>query len=306
MTVLFADLVGFTALSEVLDPEDVAAVQDAYFAGVRDVVARRGGRLAMELLGDRTAEMEPPLREADRVATTRDLLQLQAWVQAGRSEAAFLVGDWDDAVRHGRAALAIALAHGYLRAAIKTWFVLRPIALHRGDGTMLRELGDWLATLDALPDSPYGRLMGAALDHSVAAGTGADPVIPDAEQLRDCWALAYDDPSLIAARDAVLAAWWEDGRYDDVLAALDAMPLDGSGPGPLAQGSIRLWRARLGGDETEIVEQARGALEQLRRWDAGWWIEQAIGVLDDAGDATPAEREERRAIRIRLMGEPTS
>ena len=39
VSVLFADLVGFTALSERLDPEDVATVQDAYFATVRETVA---------------------------------------------------------------------------------------------------------------------------------------------------------------------------------------------------------------------------------------------------------------------------
>ena len=52
------------------------------------------------------------------------------------------------------------------------------------------------------------------------------------------------------------------------------------------------------------MAQAREALVLLRRWDAAWWIEQAIGVLDDAGDATPDERDERRRIRVRLLGEP--
>ena len=35
VTVLFADLVGFTTLSERLDAEDVALIQDAYFAAAR-------------------------------------------------------------------------------------------------------------------------------------------------------------------------------------------------------------------------------------------------------------------------------
>jgi class 3 adenylate cyclase len=51
VTVLFADLVGFTALSERLDPEDVAAIQDAYFATVREAVARHGGVLE-KFIGD--------------------------------------------------------------------------------------------------------------------------------------------------------------------------------------------------------------------------------------------------------------
>ena len=36
VSVLFADLVGFTTLAEGLDPEDLATIQDAYFATVRD------------------------------------------------------------------------------------------------------------------------------------------------------------------------------------------------------------------------------------------------------------------------------
>ena len=51
VTVLFADLVGFTTLSEQLDPEDVAAIQQAYFAGAREALLRHGG-LVEKFIGD--------------------------------------------------------------------------------------------------------------------------------------------------------------------------------------------------------------------------------------------------------------
>jgi class 3 adenylate cyclase/tetratricopeptide (TPR) repeat protein len=51
VTVLFADLVGFTALSERLDPEDVAAIQDGYFAAIREAVDRYRGVLE-KFIGD--------------------------------------------------------------------------------------------------------------------------------------------------------------------------------------------------------------------------------------------------------------
>jgi class 3 adenylate cyclase len=51
VSVLFADLVGFTSLSERLDAEDVAAVQGAYFDTVRDVIGRYGGLLE-KFIGD--------------------------------------------------------------------------------------------------------------------------------------------------------------------------------------------------------------------------------------------------------------
>ncbi|MFL5670709.1 MAG: adenylate/guanylate cyclase domain-containing protein [Chloroflexota bacterium] len=51
VTILFADLVDFTPLSERLDAEDVATVQDAYFEVVRDTVGRYGGTLE-KFIGD--------------------------------------------------------------------------------------------------------------------------------------------------------------------------------------------------------------------------------------------------------------
>jgi class 3 adenylate cyclase/tetratricopeptide (TPR) repeat protein len=64
VTVLFADLVGFTSLSESLDAEDVSIIQDAYFEAVRETIGRHGGELekfvgdaAMAVFGaPRTAE----------------------------------------------------------------------------------------------------------------------------------------------------------------------------------------------------------------------------------------------------------
>jgi class 3 adenylate cyclase/tetratricopeptide (TPR) repeat protein len=51
VSVLFVDLTGFTALSETLDPEDVRALQSAYFAKVRQVAERYGG-VVEKYIGD--------------------------------------------------------------------------------------------------------------------------------------------------------------------------------------------------------------------------------------------------------------
>ena len=51
VSVLFADLVGFTSLSERLDAEDMATIQDAYFSATRDTIARYGGVLE-KFIGD--------------------------------------------------------------------------------------------------------------------------------------------------------------------------------------------------------------------------------------------------------------
>src|SRR4051812_22125275 len=51
VTVLFADVVGFTPLAERLDPESLQQVMARYFPEMRRVVARHGGTVE-KLIGD--------------------------------------------------------------------------------------------------------------------------------------------------------------------------------------------------------------------------------------------------------------
>lgn len=51
VTILFADLVGFTSLSERLDAEDVATIQGEYFKAVRETLRRYGG-VTEKFIGD--------------------------------------------------------------------------------------------------------------------------------------------------------------------------------------------------------------------------------------------------------------
>jgi len=51
VTVLFADLVGFTALAERLDPEDLRELQTAYFAAITPPIAAFGGSLELQRQG---------------------------------------------------------------------------------------------------------------------------------------------------------------------------------------------------------------------------------------------------------------
>ena len=89
VTVLFADLVGFTSLSEALDPEDVALVQRAYFDGVRETIGRYGGVLE-KFVGDAVMAVfgAPRARDDDAERAVRAGLALAASVEqlAGRLE----------------------------------------------------------------------------------------------------------------------------------------------------------------------------------------------------------------------------
>ena len=51
VTVLFADLVGFTSRAEQMDPEDVRAVLEPYHARLRAELERRGGTVE-KFIGD--------------------------------------------------------------------------------------------------------------------------------------------------------------------------------------------------------------------------------------------------------------
>src|SRR5215212_9071510 len=51
VTILFVDLVGFTARAERLDPEDVRAIQAPYFARVREAIESFGGTVE-KYIGD--------------------------------------------------------------------------------------------------------------------------------------------------------------------------------------------------------------------------------------------------------------
>ena len=51
MTVLFADLVGFTSRAETLDPEDVRELLSPYYARLRSELERYGGTVE-KFIGD--------------------------------------------------------------------------------------------------------------------------------------------------------------------------------------------------------------------------------------------------------------
>src|SRR6201981_3570568 len=81
VTVLFADLVGFTSLSEQLAAEDVTLVQEAYFDAVRETIARHGGQLE-KFVGDAAMAVfgAPRVRDDDAARAGRAGLALVAAV----------------------------------------------------------------------------------------------------------------------------------------------------------------------------------------------------------------------------------
>jgi class 3 adenylate cyclase len=78
MTVLFADVRGFTARSAAAPPEEIVAFLDAWFDGATEVVARHGGHVDKFIGDGLMAWFEEPGSAARAVAAAGDLVGLAA------------------------------------------------------------------------------------------------------------------------------------------------------------------------------------------------------------------------------------
>src|SRR5437867_12703991 len=80
VTVLFADLVGFTARAETMDPEDVRALLAPYHAHLREELERFGGTVE-KFIGDAVMALfgAPTSHEDDPERAVRAALAIRAW-----------------------------------------------------------------------------------------------------------------------------------------------------------------------------------------------------------------------------------
>jgi class 3 adenylate cyclase len=93
VTVLFADLVGFTARAEELDPEDVEAILRPYHERLRSELERFGGTVE-KFIGDAVMALfgAPVAHEDDPERAVRAALAIRDWIAAeGRLEARIAV-----------------------------------------------------------------------------------------------------------------------------------------------------------------------------------------------------------------------
>src|SRR5438105_15251291 len=81
ITVLFADLVGFTSRAEKLDPEDVRALLSPYYARLRHELERHGGTVE-KFIGDAVVALfgAPVAHEDDPERAVRAALAVRDWV----------------------------------------------------------------------------------------------------------------------------------------------------------------------------------------------------------------------------------
>ena len=82
VSVLFADLVGFTSRAEQMDPEDVRAVLEPYHARLRMELERRGGTVE-KFIGDAVMALfgAPTAHEDDPERAVRAALAIRDWIR---------------------------------------------------------------------------------------------------------------------------------------------------------------------------------------------------------------------------------
>src|SRR5436305_6024808 len=87
VTVLFADLVGFTARAEQLDPEDVRAVLAPYHERLRKELERFGGTVE-KFIGDAVMAIfgAPVAHEDDPERALRAALAIRDWIREAHDE----------------------------------------------------------------------------------------------------------------------------------------------------------------------------------------------------------------------------
>jgi class 3 adenylate cyclase/tetratricopeptide (TPR) repeat protein len=87
VTVLFADLVGFTSRAEQLDPEDVRALVSPYYAHLKEELERHGGTVE-KFIGDAVMALfgAPVAHEDDPERAVRAALAIRDWLQEQGSD----------------------------------------------------------------------------------------------------------------------------------------------------------------------------------------------------------------------------
>jgi class 3 adenylate cyclase len=82
VSVVFADLVGFTSRAERMDPEDVRAVLEPYHARLRHELERRGGTVE-KFIGDAVMALfgAPVAHEDDPERAVRAALAIRDWIR---------------------------------------------------------------------------------------------------------------------------------------------------------------------------------------------------------------------------------
>jgi hypothetical protein len=247
------------------------------------------------------------LEAAAELAEARGLVEDAAWNDFARAEAHLVAGTWDDALEVGLRAIEAGEARDLFRVCVRSWFALRPIVLARRRTDLIERAFPLFEATRGRSDSPYARVISTAMDLAFAETGLLRAFVPELEPRLASFDLAYDDPSWLAAVEAVIGSWLDTGALVEARTALDRFraAAEDKNMARLAFTSQALLRSQLllaEGDPAGAAAEAESALETR----APWWRLRALRALAAAGGATPQAFAEVEALERSLGIEPSS
>ena len=261
-----------------------------------ETLARARGRWELEASAIRSRALifvddEPELTlsrlgAAARLAEARGLVEGAAWTDYACSEAHLVAGTWDEALAVGLSAIDAGEQRDFLRVAVRTWFTLRPIAQARRRHDLIERAFPVFERLRGSTDSPYARMVLAAMDLAFVEAGLLPAFLPDVESRLASLDLRYGDPSWTSAVEAVVGSWLDAGALADARTALERVRAssEGRNVSRLGVASMALLRSRLllaEGDPAAAAVEA----EQALRTRAPWWRARALRALVASGAA---------------------
>jgi hypothetical protein len=181
----------------------------------------------------------------------------------------------------------VAEERNHFRVGVRSWFTLRPIAQARGRTDLIERAFPLFEATRGRSDSPYARVISTAMDLAFATVGLLPPFVPELEPRLPSFDLAYDDPSWLAAVEAVVGSWLDSGALAEARTALDRFraAIEDKHMAGLASASEALLRSRLllaEGDSAGAAIEAESALGTR----APWWRVRAVRALEAAGAAS--------------------
>jgi hypothetical protein len=185
---------------------------------------------------------------------------------------------------------------------VRSWFALRPISLARGRTDLIERAFPLFETTRGRSDSPYARVISTAMDLAFAEAGLMPAFVPELEPRLPSFDLAYDDPSWLAAVEAVVGVWLDAGALAEARTALDRFraAAEATKMARLAFASHALLRSRLllaEGDHAGAATEAETALAETR---APWWRVRALRALEAAGAASDEALQEAAELERSL------
>jgi class 3 adenylate cyclase/tetratricopeptide (TPR) repeat protein len=261
---------------------------------------------AFVFVGDEPERTLSEVERAGELAEARALFAEAAWTDHARTEAHLTAGSWDDAIAVGLHAVEAAEARNLFQIAVRTWFALRPIALARDRTDLIERAFPVFEGIRGSSDSPYARVIVAAMDLAFVEAGLLPPFVPELEPRLASFDLGYGDPSWLAALEAVVGSWLEAGALADARIALDRLraSVEGKRVSQLELASQGLMRSRLllaEGDADAAAAEAARALETR----APWWRSRALRARAATGAAAAEALAEAVALERSLGIEPS-